>query len=65
MRIRLLKRWANEFDSYRMGTILNLSNGYAKRLIAEGTAEAYAGSYPPRGRSEKLRTDFFKPKHTG
>jgi len=42
-----------------MGTILNLTNSYAQRLISECKAEKYNGEYPP---AKKMKTDFFKPK---
>jgi hypothetical protein len=42
-----------------MGTVINVTNGFAKRLFSEGQAERYTGEYPPK---KKMKTELFKPK---
>jgi hypothetical protein len=59
MRLRLLRKWENHGDEYPVGTIISISKGLAKRMIAAKIAEEYRGPYPPR---KKMRTDLFKPK---
>jgi len=59
MRVRLLKRFINEFGDYKIGTVINFGGSTAQKLIDQGIAEKYIGKYPP---PTKMKTDFFKPK---
>jgi hypothetical protein len=59
MRVRLLRRVITPHADYAMGTVINVTNGFAKRLFSEGQAERYTGEYPPK---KKMKTELFKPK---
>lgn len=46
--------------AYRpIGSITTVTPEVANTLITEGKAQEYGGKYPP---TEKIKTDFFKPK---
>lgn len=55
MRLRLLKKWR----CYAIGTILEIFDTTAKEMLRDKIAERYSGPYPP---TEKMKTNFFKPK---
>ena len=56
MRVRVLKRFVNEFGSYRTGTVINFGQSTAQRMIDEGKAEKFTGKYQPElRRQDKLR----------
>jgi hypothetical protein len=59
MKIRLLKKWDWVHRTFPRGTILEVVDGLAKKMINAKTAEEYTGVYPPKG---KVKTDLFKPK---
>jgi hypothetical protein len=59
MRVRLLKRVVTPHADYAIGTVINVTQGFANRLFKDEKAERYTGEYPPR---KKMRTQFFKPK---
>lgn len=59
MRVRLLKRVKTPHADYAIGTVINVTQGFANRLMREEQAEKYSGEYPPK---KKMRTQFFKPK---
>ena len=48
MRVRLLRSLTTDVRKYFVGTVLNLSNAYANRLIADKGAVEYKGEYPPK-----------------
>jgi len=55
MKIRLLKKW----EAYPIGSVIEVWEPKANKLIREKSAERYTGEYPPR---TKMKTNFFKPK---
>lgn len=55
MRIILLKSLITPHAKYYVGTVLNYSDGPAKRLIKEGKALKYTGPYPPK---KKMKFKF-------
>ena len=59
MKIRLLKKWDWVNKTFARGTVLEVVDGLAKRMIADKKAEEYTGPYP---KVEKMKTDLFKPK---
>jgi hypothetical protein len=59
MRVRLLRRVITPHADYAIGTVINVTNGFANRLFEEQKAEKYTGEYPPK---KKMRTEIFKPK---
>jgi hypothetical protein len=59
MRIRLLKKWDWIHKTFHRGTVLEVSDGVAKKMIQDGSAEQYTGEYPPK---EKMKSNLFKPK---
>jgi hypothetical protein len=60
MKVRLKKSWKwGSIKTFHIGTVLEVVDPVAKKMVSEGTAEVYTGPYPPKG---KMRTDFFKQK---
>jgi hypothetical protein len=63
MRVRLHRSLTTEVRKYFVGTVLNLSSSFARKLIIEGSAVEYKGEYPPKkarislGRGENDRGD--------
>lgn len=64
MRIRLHRSLTTQHAKYAIGTVINVSKGYAERLISDGKAEKYTGPYPPVEKL-KIKADFFKQKQNG
>jgi hypothetical protein len=64
MRVRLHRSLITQLAKYAVGTVLNISKGYAERLISEGKAEKYKGPYPPTEKL-KIKADFFKLQKNG
>jgi hypothetical protein len=60
MRIRLLRQFSTTHGKYAIGTVLNLTNSYAQRVIADGIAIAYTGEYPPRTKLRIRLSDLNK-----
>lgn len=59
MRVRLLKKWDWVHRTFHIGTVLEVVDSYANKMINDGIAEKYTGEYPPK---TKMKTDLFKPK---
>jgi hypothetical protein len=59
MKIRLKQSVLQNKKRYPVGTMLNVTNDYAKELISAGKAEEYKDGLPV----QKVKTDFFKPKN--
>ena len=58
MRVRLLKSWSNSMMKWPIGQVLNVSDGFGRRLIEKGIGIEYSGKMPPK----KMKTNLFKPK---
>lgn len=49
MRVRLRRSWINaQGRKYPVGTVLQVFDGYGKKLIEEGYGYKYDGEYPPK-----------------
>lgn len=56
MRVQLLKRFTNEFGSYRAGTVINFGQSTAQRMIDQGKAKKFTGKYQADlNKADKLR----------
>lgn len=64
MRIRLHRSLKTPHATYAIGTVINMTQGPAEKLILEGKAEKYSGPYPPTEKM-KIKADFFKQKNNG